>query len=70
MEHGTPQQPDDNLRHLAHDLRNAMSAMYSYAQFLELSLGKAGLDKEAKMAGDIANEIRKTESIIAERLDR
>ena len=69
MEHGKPQQPGDDLRHLAHDLRNAMSAMHSYAQFLELSLGRLGLDKEVKIAGDITNEIRKMESIISKRID-
>jgi signal transduction histidine kinase len=69
MENVKPQQSSDDLRQLAHDLRNAMSAIYSYAQFLEQSLEGSGLEKEAKIASDIVNGIRKMESIISERLD-
>lgn len=69
METVTSEQSDDDLRQLAHDLRNAMSAIYSYAQFLELSLEELGLDKEAKVASKLVNEIRKMESIISKRID-
>jgi nitrogen-specific signal transduction histidine kinase len=64
----TPQLPNDDLDRLAHDLRNVMSAIYSYAQILELSLTSLQLEKEMKIANKITNEIRKVNSMISKRM--
>jgi len=57
------------LRRFAHDLRNALSALYSYAQLLEMSLQKPGLEEELKIAEAIGESVRKMDALISERVD-
>lgn len=55
------------MQQLAHDLRNALSSIYGYAQLLELSLSKQGLEQEHKTATALLEAARKMQAMITER---
>lgn len=59
---------DDDLKILAHDLRNSMTVMYSYMQVLELSLTNLKLEKEVKIVKDVIAEIREMNILIGKRM--
>ena len=53
---------------LAHDLRNALSSIYGYAQLLELMLQKHGMEKELKSAQALVEAVKNMEGLITVRL--
>jgi|GEM_PF-2666156 len=58
------------LHRLAHDLRNALSSIYSYSQLLQLALSKKGMSEEEKIAGSIRKAAKKMDAMITERVNR
>lgn len=62
-----PEEALNNIDTLAHDLRNAMTVMYSYLQILERSLVGRDLDKEVKIVEDVLAEIREMDKMISVR---
>lgn len=57
------------LQSLAHDLRNSLSSIYSYAQILELSLLKHDMQKEVLIAQNICESIKQMTQLIDKRVD-
>ena len=56
------------IKQIAHDLRNELSIIYSYAQILEMSL-KSSAAEELKLAQAISNSVKKMTALINERMD-
>lgn len=59
----------EDRRRVAHDVRNSLSVIYSYAQLLEMSLGELKLKKDSKLAQTMVEEIRKLNILIAHMLN-
>lgn len=57
-------------RKFAHDLRNALSPILLYAQFLEESLAKLSLENETQMARLITESVKEMNTMIVERCGR
>ena len=64
-------QPDtpSEMHRFAHDLRNTLSAVYTYAQILRMSLDKPGSENELKLAKAIEESVQDVENLIRTRLD-
>jgi signal transduction histidine kinase len=67
----TGTQPDmpSEMQRFAHDLRNTLSAVYTYAQILRMSLDKPGSENELKLAKSIEESVQDVENLIRTRLD-
>ncbi len=61
---------EDEIKQLAHDLRNELSSMYSYAQLLELSLDTPDSQKESILAKGISTSVRNMIALVAERMEK
>jgi signal transduction histidine kinase len=57
-----------DLHRLGHDLRNSLSAIYSYAQVLEASLAEIN-PKQKALATSICSAIKRMEEMISEHVD-
>lgn len=57
------------MQRLAHDLRNSLSSMYTYAQLLELSLSEQDRQREKQFATSICESIEKMKDLIDQRVD-
>jgi light-regulated signal transduction histidine kinase (bacteriophytochrome) len=66
-EHPLKKQPD--MEKFSHDLRNMMSAIYTYAQVLELSLEGTNMEKEMDIVRAINDSVKKMDALIARELD-
>lgn len=53
---------------VAHDLRNALSVIYSSAQLLELLLKKSGTEEEQKIASQLVESAAHMDTLITEKL--
>ncbi len=57
------------IHRFAHDLRNSLSAILSYAQVLDFSLSEQKMNREAQAARAICDSVKKMELLITERLE-
>ncbi len=55
---------------VGHDLRNALSVIYSNAQLLELLLEKAGMKEEREIAHAVVESAEQMNTIINDRIAR
>jgi signal transduction histidine kinase len=53
----------------SHDLRNALSVIYSYAQLLELSLERPDTREELASAQGLSHAVKDMEALLTERVD-
>ncbi len=58
----------NELRRLSHDLKNALSAIYSYAQLLEFTLSKKHMTGEQRIAASICESAKKMDTMITDRI--
>lgn len=54
-------------RKLAHDLRNALSPILLYSEFLVQSLSKLSLDNEEQTARLISDSVKEMDALIVEK---
>jgi signal transduction histidine kinase len=69
MPHGISKEAQAEMRHFSHELRNMLSAIYTYAQVLELTLEKNNMKKETDIAHSIVDSVKDMEALIKEELD-
>jgi signal transduction histidine kinase len=53
----------------SHDLRNALSVLYSYTQLLELTLGKPETAEEQKTASELSASVKDMEALLQTHVD-
>ncbi len=58
------------IRRFAHDLRNSLSAILSYAQVLDISLSEQKMNKEADAARAICDAVMKMDLLITEQVEK
>jgi len=60
---------ETEIKQLAHDLRNELSGIYSYAQILETSFNTIETQKELEIARAISTSVESMITLIAIRMD-
>lgn len=58
-----------HVKKLAHDIRNALSSLYTYAQILESSPAALEITQQKKIGSAMAESVRDIEKLLAEHLD-
>ena len=61
--------PKNELHKLAHDLRNSLSAIYTYAQLLEASVVELPLENKENIGRIICGLVKNMDTMITERID-